>query len=181
MTGVPWTWMLIRSSGVTAFLLLTAVVALGLLLRTRLLRAAPPRLLTVHRFVAVLALGFLAVHMLLLLVDPVVRFLPYELLVPFTSHWRPAAVGAGVLAFWLLLAPVAVTGMRSRLGRLAPSLFNRTHLAAYAAWPLALGHFAASGSDTGKLWGVTAIAVTGVVVTVLLTVRGVVGRRARRA
>ena len=37
MAEIPWTWLAIRASGVTAWGLLTAVVIWGILLRTRIL------------------------------------------------------------------------------------------------------------------------------------------------
>ena len=69
MADLPWTWLGIRASGITTWGLLTAVVLWGILLRTRLLgRAASPlRLLDLHRWLGAIALGFLVVHMTLLL------------------------------------------------------------------------------------------------------------------
>ena len=71
MADIPWTWLAIRGSGITAWALLTAVVVWGLLLRTRLLGkwAAPVALLDMHRWLGALALTFLGVHLGLLLVD----------------------------------------------------------------------------------------------------------------
>ena len=78
MAEIPWTWLLIRASGVTAWGLLTAVVLWGILLRTRLLGrvASPMRLLDMHRWLGVTALAFLVVHMGLLLIDPKVAYHP---------------------------------------------------------------------------------------------------------
>ena len=72
LANVPWTWLLIRASGITAWGLLTAVVVWGILLRTRVLGrvASPQGLLVMHRWLSALALGFLFVHMALLLIDP---------------------------------------------------------------------------------------------------------------
>ena len=71
MGNTAFTWLAIRASGVTAWGLLTAVVVWGILLRTRILgrAASPTRLLDLHRWLGVLALSFLAIHMIFLLFD----------------------------------------------------------------------------------------------------------------
>lgn len=174
---IPWVWLLVRSSGVSAFVLLTAVVCLGLALRTRVVAVPPARLLSVHRALAVSALAMLALHMGLLLVDPVVPFTLVEVLVPLASRFEPVAVALGVVAFWLLLAPLVATWCRPLLGSVAAQLFKRSHLAAYAAWPLAAGHFVLAGTDASRLWALGLLVGAAGVVAGLLLVRGVVGRR----
>ena len=103
MADIPWTWLAIRASGVTAWGLLTAVVLWGILLRTQLLGrlAAPMRLLDLHRWLGVIALGFLFVHMALLLIDPAVSFTVAQILDPRhgavadprRSRWAPSPSG----------------------------------------------------------------------------------------
>ena len=102
---IPWTWLGIRASGITAWGLLTAVVLWGLLLRTRLLGQGvkPPVLLNMHRWLGALALAFLAVHLVLLVVDPVVAFTIPQLFIPGIAPWEPFAVSLGVIAMWLII------------------------------------------------------------------------------
>ena len=171
LANVPWTWLLIRASGITAWGLLTAVVVWGILLRTRVLGrvASPQGLLVMHRWLSALALGFLFVHMALLLIDPAVQFTPTQLLIPFTSTWQPFAVGLGTLALWMLI-PVSVMGrLRSRLGKAGNAWFRRTHLIAYAAWPVATAHYVLAGTDAIAQWSVALlIAGTSLIVLALL-------------
>lgn len=151
---IPWTWLAIRATGITAWGLLTAVVLWGLLLRTRLLGGAvkPPALLGMHRWLGALALGFLAVHMALLVVDPVVAFTIPQLLIPGLAPWEPLAVSLGIIAMWLMV-PVSVIGrIRQRLGRSGAKLFARTHVIAYCAWPLATAHYVFAGTDAMTEW-----------------------------
>ena len=84
MADLPWTWLAIRASGITAWALLTAVVVWGILLRTRILNhlTTPVRLLDLHRWLGATALAFLAIHLILLLVDPSVHFTVLQELVP---------------------------------------------------------------------------------------------------
>jgi len=153
---IPWTWLGIRASGVTAWGLLTAVVLWGLLLRTRLLGqgAKPPALMNTHRWLGVLALTFLAIHLLLLLMDPVVAFSVPQPLIPGLAQWKPFAVGLGLVAMWLMI-PVSVVGrLRQRLGKNGAKIFARTHLIAYSAWPLATAHYVLAGTDALSDWSI---------------------------
>ena len=149
MADLPWTWLGIRASGITTWGLLTAVVLWGILLRTRLLGRAtsPLRLLDLHRWLGAIALGFLLVHMTLLLFDPSVHFTALQVLVPGLAPWQTLAVGLGSIAFWLLL-PVSFLGrLRARMGLAGNRLFKRAHLLAYAAWPIATAHYVMAGTD----------------------------------
>ena len=171
LANIPWTWLLIRASGITAWGLLTAVVVWGILLRTRVLGrvASPQGLLVMHRWLSALALGFLFLHMGLLLIDPAVQFTPTQLLIPFTSTWQPFAVGLGTIALWMLI-PVSVMGrLRTRLGKAGNAWFRRTHLIAYAAWPVATAHYVLAGTDAIAPWSVALlIAGTSLIVLALL-------------
>lgn len=173
---IPWTWLAIRATGVTAWGLLTAVVLWGLLLRTRLLGGAvkPPALLGMHRWLGALALGFLAVHMALLVVDPVVAFTIPQLFIPGLAPWEPLAVSLGILAMWLMV-PVSVVGrIRQRLGRNGAKIFARTHLIAYSAWPLATAHYVFAGTDATTEWSLGLLIAAATLLIFGLLARGFV-------
>jgi sulfoxide reductase heme-binding subunit YedZ len=154
MGNVAWTWLGIRAAGITAWGLLTAVVLWGILLRTRILghAASPTRLLDLHRWLGAVALGFLALHMVLLLFDAYLPFTIVQVLVPGLSSWETFAVALGSIAFWLLI-PVSIVGrFRPRLKNAGASLFQRTHWLAYAAWPIATMHYVLAGTDALASW-----------------------------
>jgi sulfoxide reductase heme-binding subunit YedZ len=171
MADIPWTWLGIRATGITAWGLLTAVVVWGILLRTQVLgRLAPPmRLLDLHRWLGAVALGFLGVHLALLLVDPAVHFSVAQILVPGLAPWQTFAVGLGTVAFWLLL-PVSFLGrLRARMGRAGNRWFKRSHLIAYAAWPIATAHYVLAGTDALAQWSLALLfAGSGLIVMGLL-------------
>ena len=170
MTEIPWTWLAIRGTGITAWGLLTAVVVWGIVLRTRLLATVSPlRLLTAHRWLGVVALAFLLLHMVLLLIDPAVQFTVAQLLIPGLAPWETGAVALGTVAFWLILGVSVVGRLRARLGRAGNRWFRRAHLMAYAAWPLATMHYVLAGTDALADWSLAILfAGTGLVVTALL-------------
>jgi len=150
LAGVSWTWVLIRASGITAWCTLTAVVVWGLVAAARRSRGAPaPRAAALHRRLVAVALSVLLVHMVLLLIDTYEPFTVVQVLVPFTASWRTVAVTLGTLAFWLIVPVwllVRFGGPRSR------RWFPPAHLCAYAAWPLATGHYVLAGTDALTVW-----------------------------
>lgn len=182
MSEIPWTWLAIRGSGLTAWALLTAVVVWGLLLRTRLLgqKASPVSLLNLHRWLGALALGFLAVHLGLLLVDPAIKFNVAQLLIPGLAPWQPLAVSLGILALWAMV-PVAVVGrLRQRLGKSGNAVFRKAHLIAYAAWPLATLHYVMAGTDALTEWSLGLLLTGSTVIVLMLLARGFVPPPARK-
>ncbi len=182
MSEIPWTWLAIRGSGLTAWALLTAVVAYGLLLKTRLLgsKATPVTLLNLHRWLGTLALVFLVAHLGLLLVDPVIAFSVPQLLIPGIAPWEPFAVALGSLAIWAMI-PVAIVGrIRQRLGKAGNTAFKRAHLIAYAAWPLATAHYVMAGTDALAEWSIGLLMAGTAVIVLLLLARGFVPPPARK-
>lgn len=162
---VPWTWVIIRASGVAAWLALTAVVAWGLAVRTVRAAGKPfSRALSLHRWLGTLALLLVLVHMALLLVDSYEPFTVLEILVPFAAPWEPVAVALGVIAFWLMLPAWLLGRMRRRWG---DRWFLRVHALAYAAWPLATAHYVLAGTDALAFWSI-AILVAGTAAVVVL-------------
>lgn len=174
MGEIAWTWLAIRATGITAWGLLSAVVIWGILLRTQILgRLAPQmRLLDLHRWLGATALAFLLAHMLLLLIDPAVSFTVAELLVPGLASWEPLAVGLGIVAFWTLI-PVSFLGrLRARMGRLGNRWFQRSHLLAYAAWPLATAHYVLAGTDALASWSLALLCTGAGLIVMGLLARG---------
>lgn len=95
-------WLASRSAGIVAYVLLSASVAIGLAMALRL---APPRATAIlrglHERVALVALGALAAHGLLLLGDGFLRPGLGGILVPFAMAYRPVWTGVGILAGYL--------------------------------------------------------------------------------
>lgn len=174
MADLPWTWLAIRASGITAWALLTAVVVWGILLRTRLLNhvTTPVRLLDLHRWLGATALAFLAIHLSFLLIDPTVKFTVAQVLVPGLAPWRTVAVALGTIAFWLLI-PVSFLGrIRSRMGKAGNTIFKRAHLIAYAAWPIATAHYVLAGTDALAQWSIGLLIAGATVIVLGLIARG---------
>ena len=143
-------WYVARSSGLVAYLLLSASVVIGALMAGRV-RLTWPRFAVeeVHRFLALLAGAFIVVHGAALLLDTVVPISLAQELVPFASPYRPFAVGLGILAAELAAA-VGITNLfRTRLPH---RLWRRAHYLTLAVWGLATLHGFLAGTDRFDPW-----------------------------
>jgi predicted ferric reductase len=150
-TVSPLVWYTTRASGTVALVLLTATVVMGILTATRVGSPAVPRFAIgdLHRRVSLLALVFLAVHVLTAVVDTYVPIGLTSAVLPFTSPYKPLLVGLGTVAFDLLLAVIVTSLLRHRL----PAHFWRgVHWLVYASWPVALVHGITIGTDLRFAW-----------------------------
>jgi DMSO/TMAO reductase YedYZ heme-binding membrane subunit len=147
----PTFWILARASGLTAYVLLTASVLAGLLVKARPLgrRVRQAAATDVHRFVALLGLGTILLHGLALTLDRTVRIGPAALLVPGLSPYRPTATALGVLAAELMVLVYASFSLRKRIGA---HNWRRLHWATYAIFGLATVHGLAAGTDAARPW-----------------------------
>ena len=157
-------WYVARSTGIVAWSLLTLSMTWGLLLRTKLLNRRPtPRwMLDLHRFLGGLAVVFVGLHLVGLVADSYTHFGPTDLLVPFASSWRPAAVALGVVAFYLLAA-VEVTSLLMR--RLPRRWWRAVHMSSFATFVLTTLHAVTAGTDIRN--SVLTLAINAGVATVL--------------
>lgn len=174
------TWYIARSAGMVSWVMLTASVTWGILLSTRFLqnRHRPAWLTDLHRFLGAAAVAFTLIHVVALLLDDYVDFGIIDVLVPFASEWRPAAVAWGIVGFWVLLA---VEGTSLLMRRLSRKAWRAVHVSSFALFWVASFHAAAAGTDVAAAW-YQGIAVFLTVVTVFMTTyRILVGsRRGRR-
>ena len=153
LTGSPL-WYASRAGGTLALILLTATVVVGVASGGR---SAPRRIGRfeiglLHRNLSLLTLVFLAVHVVTAVLDPFVHLGWAVSVVPFGASYRPLWLGLGTAALDLLLAVLLTSAVRLRMGA---RRWKAVHWLAYAAWPLALFHSVATGTDTRlplQLW-----------------------------
>lgn len=164
-------WFLSRASGMVLLPLFTTVVVLGILTRGGRRLGTAPRFVTpvVHRSLALAALGFLLVHVTSVVADGYVDVSVLDALVPFAGSYQRFWTGLGTLALLLLVALVATSLARVRLGR---RVWRAVHALAWPFFALSLAHGLGVGSDTRTWWGLALSAGCAVaVVTAVLTGR----------
>lgn len=147
----PTFWLLARSSGLTAYVLLTASVLAGLVLKSRPFgRALKTASVTdVHRFLALLGLGMLGLHAVALVLDQTVKMPPAAILVPGLSPYRPFAVSLGVLTAELMALVVVSFSLRKRIGA---RNWRRLHWLTYLVFLMGTVHGVAAGTDSSQPW-----------------------------
>jgi methionine sulfoxide reductase heme-binding subunit len=179
MTGITHgtaLWYASRTTGVVTLLLLTAVLLLGILVnRQGRLPGLPSFAVTgLHRNVSLLAVAFLAIHVITAIVDPYVTIGLAAAVLPFVSGYKPFWLGLGAISLDLIAALIVTSLARARMSRRA---WRGIHWAAYAAWPLAVVHSLGSSSDarSGLVFGV----LTGCVLAVAFALAWRLSRAAR--
>jgi methionine sulfoxide reductase heme-binding subunit len=139
-------WYASRATGVVALLLLTAVMLLGLLVARQGRLPGLPRFAVsgLHRNLSLLAVAFVAVHVLTAVVDGYVNIPLTAVVVPLASSYERLWLGLGAVSFDLMLATVATSLLRRRLSR---NSWRAVHLTVYVSWPVAWVHSVFSGGD----------------------------------
>ena len=139
-------WYLARSGGVAAWAMLAFSVLWGLVLSTKAFgsKPRPNWVLDLHRFVGGAAVIFTGIHVASIVLDSYIEFGMREILVPFTSSYRPAAVAWGVIALYVLLAVEITSLLRKRLSK---RLWRMTHFLSFPLFILATAHGVTAGTD----------------------------------
>ena len=162
-------WYAARAGGMVAYVLLTAVVLLGLAMSGKERLDGWPRfaLEEVHRFGGALVGVFVSLHILTLALDAQAHLPLGSLLVPFVSSYRPFWTGLGIVSAELLLALAIANALRKRIGH---RTWRRLHYLNFLVWIAATAHGIGAGTDSGVL-SFTAVYVAAIVSVVALTAR----------
>lgn len=148
-------WYISRASGFVAFGLLWLSMLAGLGITSKLSRIWPGMLgsFELHRFTALLGIGFGLIHALVLLGDKYMNYTLAQLLVPFLGgSYKPEWIGFGQLSFYLLVVVALSFYVRDRLGVHAWRLI---HMLTFALFLMVLIHGVQSGTDSQSLWALT--------------------------
>jgi methionine sulfoxide reductase heme-binding subunit len=151
-------WYTARGTGVVALILLTVVMVLGIAARSGQPAFGLPRFAVslIHRNAALIATVLIAIHVTTLLFDPYAQLTFVNLVIPFTAGYRPLWVGLGTTTLDLVIALVATSLLRRRIGA---RTWRAVHLLAYACWPIAWLHGIGSGTDRGTGWYLAAAVI----------------------
>jgi predicted ferric reductase len=145
-------WIATRALGITAYLLLSIAMLVGLSLSTRTTpRSKLVSPLALHRALSLLAILTTLGHAGLLLFDKKVAFGLGELLIPLRSSYRPFAVGLGTVALYLLLLLELSQHARKWLGQAA---WRTMHALTFVLYLAATFHGISAGTDSARpaLW-----------------------------
>lgn len=176
------TWLVIRGSGLAAFVFLAAATVWGLLVSggyvQRLVKAKP--LTYAHESLAVASILATAAHLVALALDEFVAFGPRELFIPGTAGYRPLWVSFGVVAFYGLVVASGSFYVRKHLGQKA---WRAIHYSTFGLFAAAAIHGIMSGTDSSNPYVSWMYVLSSSVVVGLTALRIAAGgaKRARRA
>jgi sulfoxide reductase heme-binding subunit YedZ len=147
----PAFWYATRASGIAAYIILTLVVCIGISMGGKAQSKLWPRFSVedIHRFGGLLVGALITIHIVTIAVDSFLPFSILNLVVPFTSTYRPLWTGLGVAAAELLLALAITNHYRKRLPY---SVWRKAHYANFAVWTLAALHGVMTGTDRSVWW-----------------------------
>jgi DMSO/TMAO reductase YedYZ heme-binding membrane subunit len=169
----PTLWYFTRAAAVAAYVFLTLTVTLGLLRSMlRIGRARSPWLFWLsdetHQFLALLTTGFVAIHLLALLFDPLIPFSLTNLLVPLNEPYRPVAAGLGVLSLYGLGLVLLTSWGRKRLSH---GVWRTLHFLSFPAFALVTLHGVLAGTDTSQPWMLLLYLAAGALFAFLIILR----------
>jgi sulfoxide reductase heme-binding subunit YedZ len=144
-------WYASRATGVIALVLLTAVLVLGIMVTRQRSLPGLPRFGTagLHRNLSLLAVIFVALHVITAIADPYVTIGIAATVIPFTSPYETFWLGLGAASLDLMAALIVTSLLRARIGR---RTWRAVHWLSYAAWPVALAHSFGSSTDMQRGW-----------------------------
>ena len=151
MSDIPWSWFVMRATGLVGLALLTVAVVLGIL-GPRLRPTARLASISTHRMASATGAFAILAHVVLAVLDPWIALNWTAAILPLPAAWEPWGVALGAVAVDLLLVLLLTTGTR----RWAPRAWRRVHLVAYPLWVLAAGHGLLVGSDGAVMRGMAA-------------------------
>ena len=175
------TWVILRSAGIGAYLMMFLSVAWGLVGTSAALgrRVSKASAVLIHQFFSTCGLLLLGIHVGGLLIDPFMPFGAAEILIPGAASYRPAATAFGVIAMYAIVVVLVTSWIRKRIGT---TWWRRMHLLAVPAFVLSLAHGVFSGTDSTRPWMWWMYVVTGSAVVFLVVLRGLTaGHRPERA
>ena len=144
-------WYMTRGFGLIDLVLLTATLVMGVTQVVRYARPGIPRfvLSALHKNISLLAVVFLAIHVVTAVLDTYVSISIADVFIPFIGSYRPFWLGLGALALDLMLALAVTSLVRERLGQ---RTWKLVHWTAYLCWPIAIVHGLGTGTDTQLGW-----------------------------
>jgi sulfoxide reductase heme-binding subunit YedZ len=141
------TWFITRSSAWVGYILLWLSTLWGLVLPTKIFDRFLSQSFTFdfHEYISLLAIGFIILHVTVLLFDSYLPFTVTQILLPFLSTYRPFWVGIGVLSMYITLLVTITFYLRKKIGQ---QKFRSIHTLSLLAFFGAALHGFFSGTDS---------------------------------
>lgn len=167
-TANPFFWFVTRAAALSAYVVLTVVVLLGI--SRSFVRMSGSRaswvLDEVHQFLALLVAALVALHLLSLFLDPLIPFSLLNFALPIAEPYRPLAVDLGVFSVYGLVVVLLSSWLRRYIKYAS---WRALHYTSFAVFLLVTLHGVLAGSDSGEPWMILVyLGATGAVILMTL-------------
>jgi predicted ferric reductase len=165
--SVHTTWYITRAAGWVGYFLLWFSMVWGLAIPTKFFERiiSPTFAVDFHEYLSLLAIGFIILHVTVLLFDQYLPFTLAQILIPFLSTYRPVWISLGVIGAYLSLLVTITFYLRKRIGQ---KRFKAIHTVSLVGYLGVVLHAFFAGSDS-SLGAVQLIYLSTFMVVVFLT------------
>ncbi len=141
------TWYITRAAGWIAYFLLWFSMVWGLVIPTKFFEKfiSPTFVVDFHEYLSLLAIGFVILHVTVLMFDQYLPFTLVQILIPFMSTYRPFWVGLGVIGAYLAGLVTVTFYLRKKIGQ---QRFKSIHTLSVFGYLGVVLHAFFSGSDS---------------------------------
>ena len=140
-------WYITRAAGLTGYFLLWLSMVWGFAVATKIVHPVMEGtfIYDFHEYLSLLGLGFVFLHVTVLLFDKFLPFTILQLLVPFADSYRPFWVGLGILSFYIFLVVTVTFYLR---GHISVQAFRSIHVLSIAGYLGTTLHGLFAGTDS---------------------------------
>jgi methionine sulfoxide reductase heme-binding subunit len=165
-------WITSRAAGITALVLASLSVGVGLAMAGKLLGRGPDRL-RIHETLSLSVMVAIAVHGLALVGDQYLHPSLIDVTVPFTLSYKTLATSIGIISGWAFILLGLSYYVRKHIGIKRWRVLHRFTL---LAWLGGLVHTFMTGTDSGQPWFIALVGLTAAPAIVLLALRAAKSR-----
>jgi sulfoxide reductase heme-binding subunit YedZ len=161
-------WITTRAAGISALILASLAVSLGLLMSTKLIKGRGPDLLALHEVLSLSTIGALLVHAISLLGDHYLNQSLADIAIPFAGAYKTIWQAIGIVSAYALIALGVSYYFRRRIGA---ARWRKLHRFTALAWLAGIVHALGEGTDAGQLWFLAMLAIVAIPALALLILR----------
>jgi predicted ferric reductase len=147
LNSVQIWWYVTRASGLTGYFLLWLSMIWGFVIPMKLFQPAVEGTFSYdfHEHLSLLGLGFVVLHVVVLLFDHYLAFNLLQIVIPFIDSYRPLWVGLGIISFYVMLLVTFTFYLRQQIGVKA---FRSIHLLSLVGYLGTTLHGFFAGTDS---------------------------------
>lgn len=140
-------WYVTRASGLTGYFLLWLSMVWGFGIGSKIFQPILEGTFTYdfHEHLSLIGLGFIVLHVVVLMFDKYLPFNLIQIFIPFTDSYRPLWVGLGIISFYILALVTLTFYLRQQIGSAA---FRYIHILSLVSYIGSTLHGLFAGTDS---------------------------------